>query len=154
MRAFLLGFALLVGSAACDRGELKREWDQRDAHVKKLDQALRDAAQKVKKEAGKPECKRSSECRLVGLGAKVCDYYKDFLVYSTSQADESKLLPLVAEFNRLAEEQYNLSLSVSTCGKPMARVACIDGGCMPVGDANAVFVPRDGANAGRPTKKK
>jgi hypothetical protein len=153
MKRFLALALFLVAFAACDRGELKRDWDKRDSRVKQLDADLRELAAKIKEVAGKPECEKSSDCRLIGLGAKVCENYRDFLVYSAPQAQEDKLLPYVAEFNQLAQEQYNLSLSVSNCGKPMAKVACIDGGCMPM-DPNAVLNPRDGGAPVRPKQKK
>lgn len=155
MGKLLACVAIIAALTACDRGDLKKEWMQRERRVKELDQGMSRLAQQIKKEVGPPECARSSECRLVGLGAKVCDKYRDFLVYSTSHTDEGKLLPLVGEFNQLADEQYNLNLSVLTCGKPMAQVSCIDGGCQPL-DAGAVLNPRErapGAPAGNKTPR-
>ena len=143
-KVFIIG-ALLFSFAACDRQELKKEWANRDQRVKELDVGMSRLAQQIKKDVGPPECTKDSDCRLVGLGAKVCDKYRDFLVYSVAHTEEYKLLPLVNEFNKLAAEQYDLNLSVLTCGKPMAKVMCVDGGCVPVGDPNGVMNPREPA---------
>jgi hypothetical protein len=131
-----LGLVMLMGLAtSCQKqpgtpeGE---DWEGRDRRLKELDTGMATLAKKIKAGVGRPECQESADCRLVGLGAKICDGYRDFLIYSTRTTEETKVLPLVKEFNRLAEEQHQLSFSVPNCGKPVGRIQCVEGGCQPV----------------------
>ena len=126
----LSSFSLLGNS--CSNEEVTQEWQQRERRVKDLDTGLTRLAQTIKKEVGAPTCRESAECRLVGLGAKVCGGYHDFLVYSVKTTQEQTLLPLIAEFNKLAEEQQNFSFQVAKCGQAMGQVQCGVEGCVPV----------------------
>jgi hypothetical protein len=148
MRALNLVFAIFFVSllpACMDwfKGGVKKEWEAREGRMAEIDARMKELAAEIKEVAGPATCKTSSDCRMVGLGAKVCNGYHNVLIYSMLSTQEEKLLPLIADFNRLARELHDKQLSVPSCGKPVGTVECHHDECTPVGDTGAVLHGRD-----------
>jgi hypothetical protein len=67
----------------------------------------------IKKEIGTPSASQLSQCKLIAFGAKPCGGPWSYLVYSTANTNESRLLELVSEFNQL-EEKMNEELGIAS----------------------------------------
>jgi len=111
------------------RARAKAEWDQWDSAVGNLDSELKGLAQKIRSVQGEGKCEVDTQCRVVGLGARACGLYKDFLVYSVLDTDEPALLELVKELNKKHEKRVDMSLSADNCGKSPAPVHCVENRC-------------------------
>jgi hypothetical protein len=72
-------------------------------------------------------------CKTIAFGAKACGGPKEFLIYNSSQVDESLLIEKVRTFNKLQEEFNKKSGIFSDCMvviQPL--VGCVDGNCSVV----------------------
>lgn len=104
-------------------------WTEREQKLKKLDQEMKSISDEIKMYQGHSECVSDSQCRVVGIGEKVCDKYKDFIIYSTQDAQESVLLSKIDKFNEKANQFSKLNLSSNSCGKDPKNVVCIKNIC-------------------------
>ncbi len=127
--AALIFLMVYYGILFTGRTAARGEWEKRDVTLSRLDSKLRDLADKIQSVQGESRCISSNQCQIIGLGMKVCDYYKDYLIYSTVDADESNLLPWVAEFNRTQVKRQDLGLSANECGKKPGTVSCVGERC-------------------------
>ena len=107
-------------------------WEERKLKTDELELKLKATSEQMGQYAGLGSCRSDSECRVTGLGAKVCGEYRDYFIYSITEANEPRLLPLIEEFNRYATELQNLNLSVPNCGKKPSSIRCINGACKPL----------------------
>jgi len=111
-------------------GEYKNvSWEERDSNVGQLEADLHDLGQSIKKAAGNGQCEYDSHCKVVGLGNATCGAFKNYLIYSTMDADSSTLMKLVGEFNGKRQSLEKLSLSVPGCGVAAAQARCINKRC-------------------------
>lgn len=82
-----------------------------------------------------PSCADSTECRIMGLGAKPCGGPWEYLIYSISSVDTVALAEEVAsynDFNAVLNQRYGW---VSDCS--IARVpipVCRDGRCVDLAE--------------------
>lgn len=77
-----------------------------------------------------------SQCKLVGLGSKPCGGPERYLMYSTATTDETKLLPVVEQYNRMHELLNEKQGMVSTCEVIPEPGIIINGGvCAPAESA-------------------
>lgn len=113
------------------KGEHAPNWKAHDSELTKLEEKLQTLADEIRSEHGSGACGSSDECRVLGLGAKVCGGYNDFLIYSVTDVEEQTLLATVREFNNTAEKLNNLSLKVPKCGAPPAPIDCVRKRCTP-----------------------
>jgi hypothetical protein len=107
------------------------DWEKRDSELGRLDSKLQHLANEIKSLQGKSPCETDQQCKVVGLGGKVCGHPKDFLVYSVLDTQENLLLARVEEFNRLHQKVLELKLSSASCGKAPAPIRCVSGSCQP-----------------------
>ncbi len=123
---FTLGLSTL--NASCFEKPVpaapKLEWKDRDSAMKQIQQKLQGLADQIQSAQGKGACDSDLDCRTIGIGAKVCDLYKDFLIYSSKDADERKLLGLVSDFNSLHQKLVDMSLAANNCGIKPTQVYC------------------------------
>ncbi|MCA0932553.1 hypothetical protein LCM02_08820 [Lutimonas saemankumensis] len=78
-------------------------------------------------------CTGDYRCYSVGIGAKPCGGFWEYIVYSNS-IDVVDFLAKIEELNKL-EKAYNLKYSIqSDCflAMPPSRIECIDGKCTGV----------------------
>lgn len=132
--ALMIGLAVLTvyyGFMRSDQSLLSAQWEKRKARLESLDTRLRALADQIQAVQGESRCERDDQCRIRGIGAKVCGLYKDFIVYSLKDANEPKLLSLLSDFNRLHEKVVDLNLSANQCGENPSPIQCIAGTCEP-----------------------
>ena len=106
-------------------------WNAHDQQVERLGLQLKNLANEIKSHQGQSRCKADDDCRVVGLGSRVCNGYQDFLIYSVTDADETILLQKVRAFNSTMSEINNLSINVPNCGESPAPIKCKNGQCVP-----------------------
>jgi len=128
----ILGVTFYYGSIFDERPGIISAWRIREKSLGTLDTQLQGLAKQIQSTQGEGICKNDSQCRVVGLGAKVCNLYKDFLVYSIQDVHEERLLHFISEFNNLREKMVDMSFSVGQCGKKPASVRCVSKRCTPV----------------------
>lgn len=119
-------------AAACNRTSSpfdKSEWDKHDQDISERSVRMRKIADQIKGAQGLGNCKTSDHCRVVGLGAKLCGGFNNFLIYSIEDTKEVPLRALVNEFNQEAEEMNRTSLNIGRCGVGAGAVSCIEGRC-------------------------
>lgn len=111
--------------------ETARQWNQQQQRLKDLDQQMSVLSKEIKKLAGKSKCESDYHCKVVGLGAKICDGYANFLIYSTFDVGvyESELLHLVEEFNQADQEYIAVSMKSEHCGEPALTPRCYHNRC-------------------------
>ena len=130
-----LGIAAVIvyfGFIKTDKAFFQAEWSQYNSARANLDTQLKQATAKIKHLQGQSFCSDDAQCRIIGLGTKSCGLYRDFLIYSVQDADESQLLPAVKAFNTLHEKMSDLSLNISRCGVAPAPIRCVRNLCSPV----------------------
>jgi hypothetical protein len=109
-------------------------WEARDQQVERLSLQLKNFANEIKSHQGQSRCQSDDDCRVVGLGSRVCNGYKDFLIYSVRDANETILLQKVRAFNSTMSEMNNLSIKVPNCGESPAPIQCKSSQCVPMLD--------------------
>lgn len=107
-------------------------WEARDQTVGEIEASLKDLGQQIRKMAGGGMCEYDSHCKVVGLGTPTCGEYKNYLIYSTMDADPEVLLKLVNEFNTKRQTLDKLSLSVPSCGVAPEKALCVKKRCQIV----------------------
>ena len=95
----------------------------------KLESTLKNLADQITSVQGTSQCLNDSECKIVGLGAKTCGLYSDFLIYSTRDANEAKLIQYVNEFHLNHEKIIDQALSANHCGKKATLAYCVNHKC-------------------------
>ncbi len=125
-----MGGLALLWDATRDRASDDREaLQQRDSTIKSLENEQKKLAQRITSQAGKGRCNTEVDCRVVGLGAKPCGKYLNFLFYSMTDADATELEASIKRFNANQAKLVDLSLAVPNCGVDKPAVDCIDGVC-------------------------
>jgi len=71
-----------------------------------VDETLEELARLINEEVGQASADDFSQCRSLAFGSKPCGGPWSYLVYSTSESDEERLIDLVNNYNDL-EEQVN-----------------------------------------------
>ncbi|MGK5082732.1 hypothetical protein WDW37_05445 [Bdellovibrionota bacterium FG-1] len=123
----------LGGYFSCLPSPIKNgDWDKHLEQIHILDDQLKMLAEKIKSNTSSLECEDSSECRVIGLGPKLCEGYNSFLIYSTTGSDEEFLLELVKRFNVISEERNKISFTAERCGVSPAAPYCIRGSCQVI----------------------
>lgn len=107
----------------------KSTWSEHDGKLKVLEQKMKDVSAEIKAHMGQGKCEYDYECRVVGLGAKTCDGYSNFLIYSTKDTEEAQLLGMVEEFNKANEEFNHHSINVQGCGEKAKTPTCHNNQC-------------------------
>ena len=82
---------------------------------------------------GVPICSDSTDCRIIGLGAKPCGGYWGYLVYSVSDVDSILLINKVNqyyEFNDILNRRHGWASDCMVT--PFPRIDCINGVCTGV----------------------
>ena len=125
-----LGLAY-VWNQSQDQGP-KTDWEERSKEVKDLKTSLKATADRLKTLSGKGLCEADNDCHAIGIGAKICGGYNDFLVYSIRDAREEKLLEVIADFNTKAERLNVVSFRVQKCGTKPPPVQCLKNICRMV----------------------
>ena len=113
-----------------DQAELRKKWFNYGNEMKRSESQLTSIMNDIQMAQGSSSCDTHSQCRAIGIGSKTCKEFKEYLVYSTKDSNETRLLRLVEEFNILHEKKYNLSIVVSQCGTKPAPIYCVDGRCV------------------------
>ena len=108
------------------------DWDERTNEVKELKTALKKSADLMKIQAGRGHCEADNDCHSIGIGAKVCGGYNDFIIYSIRDAREEKLLENISDFNTKAERLNVISFKVQKCGEKPPTVHCLKNVCRTV----------------------
>jgi hypothetical protein len=137
MKNFLIVFSLIIlfvmiyflSKKKSDTTIYKESWQNRETQISQIESELKNLAEKIKENQGHSRCKQDSDCRVIGLGAKTCGKYKDFLIYSILDANEPTLLELVSKFNELHQKLQDLSLKANRCGTDPLTVHCKEGVC-------------------------
>jgi hypothetical protein len=107
----------------------KAEWKHHDAEINQFDTQLHNLAHQIETSQGTGRCLRDEQCQVIGLGAQVCGLYKDYLIYSTQDANEKSLLRAVSDFNETHERLLKINLSFNDCGSELPTVRCINKEC-------------------------
>jgi hypothetical protein len=82
----------------------------------------------IKKEIGTPSASQLSQCKSIAFGAKPCGGPWSYLVYSTANTNEPRLMELVSEFNQL-DEKINQELGIiSLCDHKTKPTVGLAGG--------------------------
>jgi hypothetical protein len=72
-------------------------------------------------------------CKTIAFGAKACGGPKEFLIYNSSQVDESLLIEKVKTYNKLQDEFNKREGVFSDCMVVIQPVVgCVDGNCAVV----------------------
>lgn len=140
MKSWILGLILLILTGAIIYGVMQSlknkhgfdndsDWNRHDSKLKKIEQRKKTLSQQIKSSMGKGVCREDSHCHVVGLGAKVCEGYSNFLVYSSLDTSEPDLLNLVESFNEADEEFNKISVNVFHCGEKAKQVRCHEKRC-------------------------
>lgn len=109
-------------------------WKEHDDKLKNYDSQLKEISAEIVALQGKVECESAAQCRVVGLGSKVCGHFKDYLVYSVKDVNgksEEALLVKVKHFNTVFSQMIEQMINVPPCGRAVAPIACIKGRCAP-----------------------
>ena len=129
---FLCAALASLFSVSCTKSGSKNEnaeWESHKSAIHTMEDDIQKLANDIKAAQGHGECKESEQCHVVGLWAKLCDGYTDFLVYSSKDVDEDRLLGLVQQINEKFEEKNKASLNVTRCGSPARPAQCIQQKC-------------------------
>ncbi len=82
---------------------------------------------------GEPTCGDSTDCRIIGFGAKPCGGYWEYLVYSIADLDTTLLIQKVNQYNEFNETLNRRYGWESDCMvTPVPEIECIDGVCTAV----------------------
>ena len=134
---YLLGvFAVLFviatvyfGFIHTDDQRQEAEWKSHQTEMGLVSKRIDELTPMIREAQGEARCSQDTDCKVIGLGAQVCDEYRDSLIYSTHDAQEQRLLSLTREFNDLQQKMHLLSLAASSCGKKLPQTQCRGGRC-------------------------
>ena len=122
--------ALLVFNSQMRKRDGAEQWGIREKEMSALEVRLTKVAEQLKSIPSEGRCDETSDCRVVGLGTKTCEGYRDFLVYSVKDTDESRLLAKVREFNEINKKLSDMEMSVPKCGGEPKKPECINQHCV------------------------
>lgn len=132
LMAFLLvSLTAYFGFVNWDSGQSAENWRKQGTTLTELNSRLKALSEQIQTAHGESICEVSGQCKLIGMGTRTCGDFKDYLIYSTKDADETRLRSLVTAFNETHEKISSLSLAVGTCGIKPAHVGCVNGRCVP-----------------------
>ena len=86
----------------------------------------------IKRLAGNGYCREDQECGVIGIGAKICDGYLEFIFYSLRDTDPDGLRSAVTQFNANVTRLNDLSLEVQHCGTNLPDAVCVQNKCVGV----------------------
>ena len=109
----------------------KARWEKHDAQIDELRGQLKELSTQIQNAQGQSRCEEDRQCRVVGLGSKICGEYRDYLIYSVVDANGPSLSVLIPQFNALHQKLNGLTLSANNCGIKPAPIRCIAGKCVP-----------------------
>ena len=115
-----------------DKIQADAAWQERESTMKDLNESLKRLANEVKAFQGKSKCRTDSECHVVGIGTRVCNEYKNYIIYSSRDTNEQILLNTISAFNETHKKTSALSLAAESCGVKPASVQCVQGHCVPI----------------------
>lgn len=81
--------------------------------------------------ANSQSCTGNSTCNYIGLGAKPCRGYWEYIVYSTA-IDTTHFFQMIAQYNK-DEDEYNRRWGITSDCEPALppdSIACINGVCI------------------------
>lgn len=108
-----------------------------EGKLKELDANLKRTTGEIEELQGNSECEFDSDCHVMGLGAKTCGGFLNFLIYSSRDVvDETKLREAVRRYNDLSDEKNRLSYKVLSCGQTPSQIRCIEKRCVPDAHGN------------------
>lgn len=109
-------------------------WGKHVENVGELKQIMEGAAKKIVKAMGDGKCGSDSDCKVAGMGAKLCGSHEKYLIYSAGAEgyDEEEMKRLLAEYNGAAERLNKISFKVLSCGVAAPKVRCSQKYCVPV----------------------
>jgi hypothetical protein len=128
----LLALTVYYGARNWDSWDPEQSQEEREAAVGELTVKLKLLSKQIEIAHGGSTCKRDDQCRIVGLGSRACGEYKDYIIYSTKDADEARLLAVIERFNKAHGEMLKLSLAVADCGVKPAPIGCVRGRCAAI----------------------
>lgn len=127
MRIFLIVVMVagLVATAACnEKNQTEEEADK--AQLTKIEA-------EIDKFIGEAACGEVGDCQIVPFGDKPCGGPWKFKVFSASSVDTTKLLAMVAEYNKLNAAFNETHGWMSDCLAVMPpEIECIDGRCVAI----------------------
>jgi len=89
--------------------------------------------QQIRDIAEQPVANSIAQCRVVGIGSKPCGGPESYILYSTQNTDESKLMPVVEQYNSVREMLNQKNDMVSDCAViPEPGIALRSGFCVPI----------------------
>lgn len=80
-----------------------------------VDETLEELANLIDEEVGQATAAEFSECKSLPFGSKPCGGPWSYIVYSTSESDEERLIDLVNSYNDLEEEINEAEGRASDC---------------------------------------
>jgi len=96
-------FIFILAHYSCTKNnstiETKNDWRNHEDKLKAIDKKLQELSTEIKSIMGNGACKNDSQCKVLGLGAKSCGGYSNFIIFSILDAPEAKITTLVDEFN-------------------------------------------------------
>lgn len=105
------------------------KWNQRAQSIDASDAQLKALSVRIQALHGDGQCDRDDQCHVAGLGTRTCGLFKDFLVYSTKDAQLPELLQVIEEFNRVHHALSDVILSANQCGNKPAATRCLNHRC-------------------------
>lgn len=113
-------------------GVSEADWESRHARGIKLEEEQKRLANEINSLVHPAVCHSHYDCKVMGLGAKTCDGYQGYMIYSVVEGKASVVEARIEEFNKNAEEMAALSLKAMPCGHPPGELKCDAGVCAPV----------------------
>jgi hypothetical protein len=107
----------------------KSKWEGHNDKLIVLEQKMKSLSTEIKANMGNGKCEYDYECRVAGLGVKTCGGYKNFIVYSIKDTEESELLSLIGQFNQASEDFNEFSINVPGCGEQAKQPYCLTNRC-------------------------
>lgn len=104
-------------------------WNSRSAQMEALDSKLQALANDIQAYQGTGRCESNEQCKVVGLGPKLCDRHMSSVLYSLLDADEAPLLQKIREFNETSQQFHALSYKTKNCGTPLPATLCVGKKC-------------------------
>jgi hypothetical protein len=94
---------------------------------------LGDLRESIIRQVGTASCSASSDCRTLPLGSKPCGGPRQYLVYSATATDSSRLAADAARYTSAEAKKNQEERQVSDCSVLVEpRVGCISGRCQAV----------------------
>jgi len=107
------------------------QWEQRRERLLGIEETQQELANKIREFAGDGSCESSSECKVIGLGAKICGEYRNYFYYSKKTVDEIKFFDAIGSFNQNEENLNKESFKAQKCGVKAEEAVCFYGRCVP-----------------------